>query len=217
VTTAGCTSSTGARACPAFASCPASSPRLCTEHRTAAAQWAQREKQHARRAARPASRRDHGCGLVALHTSGAGRHTKRCVRVQGLPALAISLDDTRARDVAAFRPAARATAALVKARFAAPCLGHGVKPVPGPTGSVCGLAASMLRNAQDPGGALMPPCAPVRSSEVCACGCLPQCGGWLRRASTHCMLRLPGCAARVLLFTFAGLYMQRPPAAGSPG
>jgi hypothetical protein len=53
--------------------------------------------------------------VVAQHTFGPGRiNTKQRICVQGLPALAISLDDTRARDVAAFRPAARATAALVK-------------------------------------------------------------------------------------------------------
>ena len=34
--------------------------------------------------------------------------------LQGLPAIAVSLDDTRARDEAAFQPAARVTAALVK-------------------------------------------------------------------------------------------------------
>jgi len=50
--------------------------------------------------------------------------------VQGLPALAISLDDTRARDVAAFRPAARATAALVKVY--ALC-----GPLPGPSCQSC--------------------------------------------------------------------------------
>ena len=37
------------------------------------------------------------------------------LRFQGLPALAVSLDDNRAHDVEAFRPAARVTAALAKA------------------------------------------------------------------------------------------------------
>ncbi|KAK9838311.1 hypothetical protein WJX81_003708 [Elliptochloris bilobata] len=57
--------------------------------------------------------RGDNCGLHVIYSGTVG--AAREAACKGLPSLAVSLDDTRARDIAAFRPAARITAALIKA------------------------------------------------------------------------------------------------------